>query len=120
VVGDIQDISVPLHPDGGDIRSGASRYADEHEQSGIGIEELGQVQRGGADTSTGAGLKGASAGQGASRYANEHEQPACNVLETRPMGRGWRAGAAGNKTRKNTLGPEHPDILASMHNLAFT
>ncbi len=48
------------------VGAGAPIYADEHEKSGLGVEQARQIQGGRRDASTSTGVEGNGAGQGAS------------------------------------------------------
>jgi len=52
MVGGVRDPDISFHKGRDYARQGASRYANKHEQSGIGVRQSGQLRRGGADPAT--------------------------------------------------------------------
>src|SRR5438270_202849 len=59
-------------------------------------------------------------GAGASKHGAQHGQSGVDVPESRTMEGGRRAVCASNGDELRVLGPEHPDTLSSMNNLAST
>ena len=98
--------------------AGASRHAGQREQSGRIAGEQRRLRGRGAAVSAGAGGERAGAGAGASRHAGEREQSGRlleskgDYAEAEPLYR--RALEASERV----LGPEHPDTLTSVNNLA--
>ena len=83
--------------DGGECegaRGGASRHADEHEQSCVDVRESRTMDEGrrAAGASDGGECEGARGG--ASRHADEHEKSCVDVQESRTMDDGRRAAGA--------------------------
>ena len=84
----LRGTGVRCQKDGENAGQGASIYANEHEQSGIGAGEAGQLRRGRADPSTDVGVEGDGTGQEASIYADEHEQSGIHLERARPKFKG--------------------------------
>lgn len=62
MVGGVRDLEISFHKGRDHAGQGAYIYANEHEQSGIGIEQSRQLRRGGADLLTSIGVDGKNAG----------------------------------------------------------
>ena len=64
-------------------------------------------------------VQAAGAGARASRHPEQHEQPGCCAVQQRAACRGCSSmHRQVLEVQQRVLGPEHPDTLISMNNLA--
>ena len=123
VAGQVRAGRGALQPDPGDpaprVGSRASRHAEVHEQSGHRLQRAGQVRAGRGARQPDPGDPAPRAGSRASRHAEVHEQSGRSSTTT--QGKYAQAEALYSQTleiQRRVLGPEHPDTLMSMNNLA--
>ena len=97
----------------------ASRHAGCHGKPGIDIPLSGPMEGGKRASSTSGGDLQEDTWPRASRHTDYHGKLGINILESRPMERGGRASTASDGDTQEGAGPEHPDALTGMANLAF-
>ena len=95
------------------------RHAHQHEQPGRGLPGRRQARPGPAAVRGDAQAPEGEARPRPSRHAQQHEQPGQRLPGT-PASWTWpcRSSRRRSSCRKAKLGPDHPDTLTSMNNLA--